>query len=120
MLALRNAAKLYQDGKIVDIAGPELMAAAKPYFIYPGFAFVAYPNRDSTPYKERYNIHEADTIIRGTLRYQGFPEFIKTLVDIGFLTDDEKDFLKPIIDVPVLTWKEATAQIIGSSGHSEQ
>jgi saccharopine dehydrogenase (NADP+, L-glutamate forming) len=43
----------------------ELMATAKPYFIYPGFAFVAYPNRDSTPYKERYNIPEADTIIRG-------------------------------------------------------
>lgn len=119
LLALRNAAKLYQDGKIVDIEGPELMAAAKPYFIYPGYAFVAYPNRDSTPYKQRYAIPEADTIIRGTLRYQGFPEFIKTLVDLGFLSDEEKDFLKPIIDVPVLSWKEATAKIVGSSSHSE-
>ena len=66
------------------------MATAKPYHIYPGkiarrifpsslwypdipdlrpgFAFVAYPNRDSTPYKERYNIPEAETIIRG-VRY---------------------------------------------------
>lgn len=63
----------------------DLMATAKPYHIYPGkfarpiipgsralhpdmlpgFAFVAYPNRDSTPYKERYNIPEAKTIIRG-------------------------------------------------------
>ncbi len=66
----------------------DLMATAKPYHIYPGkfarrifpsslwypgtrsdlnpgFAFVAYPNRDSTPYKERYNIPEAETIIRG-------------------------------------------------------
>ncbi len=40
------------------------MATAKPYHIYPGFATVAYPNRDSTPYKERYNIPEAQTIIR--------------------------------------------------------
>lgn len=66
----------------------DLMATAKPYHIYPGnfarpifpssqvprpdmlpgFAFVAYPNRDSTPYKERYNIPEAKTIIRG-VRY---------------------------------------------------
>lgn len=70
----------------------DLMATAKPYHIYPGkkshvtdilrarlqsafhgsvmltrikgFATVAYPNRDSTPYKERYNIPEAQTIIR--------------------------------------------------------
>ena len=120
LLALRNSARIYQDGKVVDIAGPELMAAAKPYYIYPGYAFVGYPNRDSTPYKERYNIPEAETIIRGTLRYQGFPEFIRTLVDMGFLSDEDKDFLKPIIDTPVLSWKEATAKIVGSTSHNEQ
>lgn len=54
LLALRNAASFYQGGKIVNVAGSELMAEAKPYTIYPGFAFVAYPNRDSTPYKERF------------------------------------------------------------------
>jgi len=64
------------------------MATSKPYHIYPGkltdascatldihsyihlgFAFVAYANRDSTPYKERYRIPEAETVIRG-VRYQ--------------------------------------------------
>ncbi len=29
--------------------------------------------RDSTPYKERYSIPEAQTVVRGTLRYQGIP-----------------------------------------------
>lgn len=111
LLALRNSAKYYEDGKVKEIEGPELMAEAKPYFIYPGYAFVAYPNRDSTPYKERYNIPEAQTIVRGTLRYQGFPEYIKTLVDIGFLVEDEKDFLK---EGEQRTWKEATAKIVGS------
>merc|ERR1712093_613359 len=67
LLALRNAAKYYKDGKVVDIEGKDLMGAAKPYFIYPGYAFVAYPNRDSTPYKERYNIPEAQTIKRAHL-----------------------------------------------------
>ncbi|KAK3069004.1 Saccharopine dehydrogenase [NADP(+), L-glutamate-forming], partial [Coniosporium uncinatum] len=52
LLALRNAAKYYKDGKIEEVPGPELMATAKPYFIYPGFAFIAYPNRDSTAYRE--------------------------------------------------------------------
>merc|ERR1711939_661290 len=117
LLALRNAAKFYEGGSVKEIAGPELMASAKPYFIYPGFAFVAYPNRDSTPYRERYNIPEAQTVIRGTLRYQGFPEFVKVLVDIGFLSDEEQSYLKPS-DKP-MSWAEATQKIIGSSSQKE-
>ncbi|KAM0251908.1 hypothetical protein ACHAQJ_007970 [Trichoderma viride] len=108
LLALRNAAKIYQGGKIIDIASKDLMATAKPYFIMPGYAFVAYPNRDSTPYKERYNIPEAETIIRGTLRYQGFPQFIKVLVQTGFLEETPIEALKAPI-----TWKEATKAILG-------
>jgi saccharopine dehydrogenase (NADP+, L-glutamate forming) len=113
-------------------------------YLHLGFAFVAYPNRDSTPYKERYNIPEAETIIRGvrhllnapsslckrqqtfpfrsnanaarlqTLRYEGFPEFVKVLVDIGFLSDEEQSFLKEPI-----TWKEATQKILDASSSSE-
>ena len=73
LLALRNTAKFYQDGSVKEIPGSELMGSAKPYFIYPGFAFVAYPNRDSTPYREKYDIPEAQTIIRGTFTVPGFP-----------------------------------------------
>lgn len=62
----------------------------------------------------RYHIPEAQTVIRGTLRYAGFPEFIKVLVDIGFLRDEEQDFLKQPI-----AWKEATKQILGASSSSE-
>ena len=110
LLALRNAAKFYKNGKIEEISGPELMASAKPYSIYPGFAFVAYPNRDSTPYRERYDIPEAQNLIRGTLRYAGFPEFVKVLVDIGFLSDEKKDFLTQPIP-----WAEAMQKMLGSS-----
>lgn len=115
LLALRNAAKYWKDGKVVEIEGPELMAEAKPYFIYPGYAFVAYPNRDSTPYKERYSIPEAQTIVRGTLRYQGFPEYIKCLVDIGFLSEDSNDFLKE-----KHSWKDVTAKVVQASSSKEE
>lgn len=64
--------------------------------------------------QDRYSIPESDTIIRGTLRYQGFPEFIKTLVDIGFLEDSERDILKQ----PV-SWKEATQAVLGVSSSSQ-
>ncbi|PHH85895.1 hypothetical protein CDD83_11024 [Cordyceps sp. RAO-2017] len=115
LLALRNSASFYQDGKVANVAGPDLMATAKPYHIYPGFAFVAYPNRDSTPYKERYNIPEAQTIIRGTLRYAGFPEFVKVLVDLGFLKDEEQSFCKEPI-----AWKEALQKMLGAPSSSEK
>ncbi|CAK7566655.1 MAG: saccharopine dehydrogenase (NADP+, L-glutamate-forming) [Sporothrix epigloea] len=114
LLALRNSASFYKDGKIVNVDGPDLMATAKPYHIYPGFAFVAYPNRDSTGYKERYNIPEAQTVIRGTLRYAGFPEFVKVLVDINFLKDEEESYWKEAIQ-----WKEATQKILGAKSTDE-
>jgi saccharopine dehydrogenase (NADP+, L-glutamate forming) len=50
LLALKNQARYYKDGKIVDVSSEELMGTAKPYHTgFQGYAFVAYPNRDSTP-----------------------------------------------------------------------
>ncbi len=49
-----------------------------------------------------------------TLRYQGFPEFVKVLVDIGFLSDEEKNFLKEPI-----AWKEAAQKILDAASTSE-
>lgn len=114
LLAARNTATFLKDGKKVTTPGPELMSTAKPYLIYPGYAFEAYPNRDSTPFAERYNIPEAQTLIRGTLRYQGNPAFIQTLTNLGFLSEDQHDFLKQPIP-----WAEATAKVLGASSHSE-
>lgn len=115
LLALRNSASYWQNGEVVDVKSEDLMATAQPYFIYPGFAFVAYPNRDSTTYKELYHIPEAETVIRGTLRFQGFPEFIKVLVDMGFLSDSAADFYW----ASQSSWKDATAHLIGASSSSE-
>ncbi|CCH61563.1 hypothetical protein TBLA_0F00190 [Henningerozyma blattae CBS 6284] len=108
LLALRNSAKYYKDGKLVNITSEELMTSSKPYFIYPGYAFVCYPNRDSTVFKDLYSIPEAETVIRGTLRYQGFPEFIKVLVDIGLLDDTEN---KNFSDANV-SWLEALSKYL--------
>ncbi|EDO18739.1 hypothetical protein Kpol_1028p12 [Vanderwaltozyma polyspora DSM 70294] len=114
LLALRNSAKYYKDGELVQVTSEDLMKSATPYFIYPGYAFVCYPNRDSTAFRELYEIPEADTVIRGTLRYQGFPEFVKVLVDMGFLKEDPS----PIFDKPI-AWNEAIHQYIGSASTSK-
>jgi len=114
LLALLNSASYLSEGKQLDVSGNELMGCAKPYFISPAFAFVAYPNRNSVPFKESYNIPEAETIVRGTLRYQGFPEFIKALVNLGWLDASEKEWLKE-----GLTWAEVMQKATGANDASE-
>ncbi|KAI8907613.1 Saccharopine dehydrogenase [Powellomyces hirtus] len=117
LLALRNNAKYVDGGKPVDVPGPQLMDSAKPIYIYPAFAFEGYPNRDSTPYNKRYNIPECLTVLRGTLRYQGFPKFIKVLVALGFLNDEDKDYLKE--DAAPIAWKSVLAKAVSSKAESE-
>ncbi|KAG5342644.1 Saccharopine dehydrogenase [NADP+, L-glutamate-forming] [Termitomyces sp. T112] len=114
LLALLNSASFFASGQILSVPGSELMSHAKPYYISPAFAFVAYPNRDSTPFSKWYNIPEAETVVRGTLRYQGFPEFIGALVKLGWLDQTEKPWL-----VDSLTWAEVTQKAIGASDAAE-
>lgn len=114
LLALLNSASYIHGGKQLDITSSELMGVAKPYFISPAYAFVAYPNRNSVTFREWYNIPEAETVVRGTLRYQGFPEFIKALVDLGWLDATVKEWL-----TDNLTWAEVTQKAIGASSASE-
>ncbi|GJJ14450.1 hypothetical protein Clacol_008714 [Clathrus columnatus] len=114
LLALLNSAKYLANGQPCTISGSDLMSTAKPYFITPAYAFVAYPNRDSAPFREYYSIPEAQTVLRGTLRYQGFPEFIAVLVKIGFLDEGKKEWLKE-----GLTWAQITQNTIGANEATE-
>lgn len=114
LLALLNAASFRANAQTVSITGSELMGHAVPYYISPAFAFVAYPNRDSTPFSEWYNIPEAETVVRGTLRYQGFPEFIAALVKLGWLDQGEKEWL-----VQGLSWAQVMQKTIGAADAEE-
>ncbi|KZT05700.1 saccharopine dehydrogenase [Laetiporus sulphureus 93-53] len=114
LLALLNSASFLADGQQVNIDGKDLMAHAKPYFITPAYAYVAYPNRNSLPFREWYRIPEAETVIRGTLRYQGFPEFVKALVQLGWLDMSPKEWLNDS-----LTWAEVMQKTIRASDASE-
>ena len=91
------------------------MATAKPYFVMEGYDFVAYPNRDSVPFREFYKIPEAETVVRGSLRYGGNPMIIKALADVGWLDAEEKEWLKP-----GLMWAQLTQRITGAGDPSER
>jgi saccharopine dehydrogenase (NADP+, L-glutamate forming) len=110
---LRNQARFLQDGEVVTVEGPELMKSAKPIHIYPAFNVVGYANRDSSHYPQRYNMPECQTCLRGSLRYQVFPSFVQTLADLGFLSEEPKDYLSP--DSPDITWRQVLANILNTT-----
>ena len=73
----------------VEITAPYVLSkGVRPIVVYPAFAFEGYPNRDSTPYVERYGIPECQTVLRGTLRYKGTPLLVQSLCLVGFSNDD--------------------------------
>ncbi|KOS36351.1 hypothetical protein ACN38_g12914 [Penicillium nordicum] len=114
ILSQRNSASFLRHGKQVDIPATELMSVAKPYYVMDGYSFVAYPNRNSVPFREFYNIPEAETVIRGSLGYQGNPEFIQALAGIGWLDQEEKNWLKPEI-----TWAQIQQRLVNSPDSDE-
>lgn len=87
LLAGKNSASFYRDGKEVVIPGSELFRSYWPFKVEPFDEFECYPNRDSKPYREFYEIPEAKTVIRGTLRNRGWCEKIKKLVDLGYIEE---------------------------------
>jgi spermidine synthase / saccharopine dehydrogenase (NADP+, L-glutamate-forming) len=115
MFGIFNSASYLSDGQVVDVSGEELMDHTQPYFISPAFAFVAFPNRNSVPFKEFYNIPEAETVVRGSLRYQGFPEFAKVLVKLGLLDLTQKVWLNGS-----LKWAQIMQKVLGAAEPTER
>ena len=114
LLVHLNSATYLADGQEVHIPGKDLMNAAKPYSIIPSLSLVAFPNRSSLPFRDIYNIPEAETVMRGSVRYTGFVEYVNALVAIGLLNADAQEWLKEGI-----TWAEITQRATGTPDASE-
>lgn len=85
-----NPARYLEDGEEIDIPGPELFAHHWPVEI-PGTGwFEGYPNRNSLGYLDTYGLQHARTMFRGTLRYPGWCNAMKLVVDLGLLSRDQR------------------------------
>ena len=107
VLAGRNSAQYLKEGSAVEIASADLFTHTWKLDFDTVGTLCAYPNRDSMPYREIYGLKGIDTLYRGTLRYPGWCETWKALVDIGFLSLDKRD------DLSGKTFKELTADLAG-------
>lgn len=90
------------------------MREAKPYHVRDGYSFLAYPNRNSLPFQEFYQIPEAHTIVRGSLRYEGNPALVKALIDLGWLDIEAKPWLQQ-----GMTWAQIQQEATGAASSSE-
>ncbi|MCK5585292.1 saccharopine dehydrogenase NADP-binding domain-containing protein [Candidatus Bipolaricaulota bacterium] len=110
MIAGKNPAKFLKDGEVVDVPGSELFSYHWPCEIKGFGELEVYPNRDSLPYVESYGIPTVTSMFRGTLRYPGWCETLKKIVDLGLLDETERD------DIAGLTYGRLLARLIDSDG----
>jgi saccharopine dehydrogenase-like NADP-dependent oxidoreductase len=87
LLAGRNPARFQRHGKVVDIPGDELFDNYWPVHVEGLGELEGYPNRDSMPYADTYNIRPTDWMFRGTLRYPGWCATLKKLAEMGCFDD---------------------------------
>lgn len=98
-------------GQEVNISGSELWKHKQAINLFPGLHLEGVPNRNSMVYATEYDIEEAQTVFRGTLRYHGFAEAIEGLVDLGLVNDDLKlPELAP--EAPEISWAAFTKKFL--------
>ncbi len=128
LLAGKNSAQYLKDGKEIFIPAEELFDNYSIITIEGLGDFEGYPNRNSLPYVDLYGIPETKTMLRGTLRYPGWCQTIKKMVEIGLLDQTEKewsglaykDFLRKLINASSETnLRKALASILRIEENSE-
>jgi len=110
ILVLLNTATYLRAGQKTVIAGTELMDWARPIKIS-GLDLECYPNRNSLNYRDVYGIGDAQNLLRGTLRYEGFCQILALAKTLGLMeTNEDKlpkamswhdyiNFLNPSLDL---------------------
>ena len=110
VMAGKNPAKFLKDGEVVDVPGSELFSHHWPCEIKGFGELEVYPNRDSMPYIESYGIPAVTSMFRGTLRYPGWCDTLKKIVDLGLLDETVRD------DIAGLTYGQLLARLIDTDG----
>jgi len=110
VMAGMNPARFLQNGKTVNIPGPELFDHYELKTVPGVGVFENYPNRDSLPYADIYGIQDSDTVYRGTFRFTGWCETVKRIVELGYLDETVRGEIKG------KSYLELLRGLIGGSG----
>jgi saccharopine dehydrogenase-like NADP-dependent oxidoreductase len=111
LLALKNNAKQLVNNKIVEIPSNELLVNTNNKNFQTCFNFEGYFNRDSLPYKSLYQLEDAETVIRGTIRFKGFAFIMQCMKNLNLFEDVK-------LDENTSTWKEYFDKLINDRENS--
>ncbi len=95
LTAVSNDAQYLSRGQTKSIAGEDLLGSMRSVTFNEELELQGYANRNSLGYKEGYRIPEVQTLLRGTLRYDGFGEVIDTANKVGLLSSEKFSSVKP-------------------------
>lgn len=87
ILAGQGTAQFIEEGKLKFIPYNRVYTQIETIEVEGYGKFDAYANRDSIGYKEPYGLNDAQTMLRGTLRFPGYCKAWNVFVKLG-LTDD--------------------------------
>lgn len=87
ILAGQGASQFLHNGKFKYIPYHKLFERTERINVLNLGEFEVYPNRDSLKYQEIYNLHNVDTMFRGTIRRPGYSRAWNVFVQLG-ATDD--------------------------------
>ncbi|GJC79567.1 saccharopine dehydrogenase [NADP(+), L-glutamate-forming] [Colletotrichum liriopes] len=113
LLSQFNSASYLQDGKVVEISNQDLMAQAQPYHVADGI-----PEPELGPVSGVLQHPEAETVVRGSLRYEGNPSFVAALIKLGWLDTQPRAWLEK--ESGGLTLREVLGRIISAHGVDEE
>jgi alpha-aminoadipic semialdehyde synthase len=100
------------NNELVEIeSGGALLENCKKQSFLPGFRLEGFPNRDSLIYKKLYGIPEAHTVLRGTLRFEGFANTMKALNQLNLINANPHPVLHP--KGPEMTWRQLICHMLG-------
>lgn len=103
ILAGQATAQYIENGKYKYLPYQRLFAEAKSIEVKGHGTFDAYANRDSLSYREVYGLENIPTMLRGTLRANGFCKAWDIFVKLGFTDDSWK-----VKDAGQLTYAQLT------------
>ena len=107
--AMQNSAMYRENNTIIEVPGHKLLTEARPLGsdIWPTLRLEVLPNRDSTSYGTLYGIPDAQTCLRGTLRYEGWSNIMHGCLLTGLF--------KKHIPTGNQTWREVISVALQDS-----
>ena len=109
VLAGQGGSATFKDAGRVKLEPPHRVFRRLRAIEVEGQLYKGYPNRDSLAYEDIYNLPDMETLIRGTLRVDGFCRSWDILVQLGMVRDDAK-----LVWPKGISWSEWTRSFLPS------